>query len=51
MEIVKSHYGSYGVGAEYAYTMAHGAPAARFPVYAVPAAVVHKQAARTCGQS
>jgi len=38
MDIVKTHYGAYGVGVEYAYTMVHGAPATRFPEYAVPAA-------------
>ena len=36
MDIVKSHYGAYGVGVEYAYTMVHGAPATRFPEYFVP---------------
>jgi nicotinamidase-related amidase len=43
MDIVKSHYGAYGVGVEYAYTMVHGAPATRFPEYSVPpAATAHK---------
>src|SRR6266699_3427138 len=43
MDIVKNHYGAYGIGVEYAYTMVHGAPATKFPEYAVPAAVaVHK---------
>ena len=37
MDIVKSHYGAYGVGVEYAYTMVHGAPASKFPEYVVPA--------------
>ena len=36
MDIVKSHYGAYGVGVEYAYTMVHGAPATKFPEYIVP---------------
>ena len=27
MDIVKTHFGAYGVGVEYAYTMVHGAPA------------------------
>jgi nicotinamidase-related amidase len=36
MDIVKTHYGAYGVGVEYAYTMVHGAPATKFPDY-VPA--------------
>src|SRR5207248_774827 len=43
MEIVKTHCGAYGIGVEYAYTMVHGAPATKFPEYAVPAAVAaHK---------
>jgi hypothetical protein len=43
MDIVKSHYGAYGIGVEYTYTMVHGAPPTKFPEYAVPtAAVAHK---------
>jgi nicotinamidase-related amidase len=43
MDIVKTHFGAYGVGVEYAYTMVHGAPATRFPEYVVPAAAAeHK---------
>jgi len=43
MDIVKSHYGAYGIGVEYAYTMVHGAPATRFPEYAIPTpAAAHK---------
>jgi nicotinamidase-related amidase len=38
LDIVKTHCGAYGVGVEYAYTMVHGAPATKFPEYAVPAA-------------
>ena len=38
MDIVKTHFGAYGVGVEYAYTMVHGAPATKFPAYAPPAA-------------
>ena len=38
MDIVKTHYGAYGIGVEYVYTMVHGAPATKFPEYAVPAA-------------
>jgi nicotinamidase-related amidase len=41
MDIVKSHYGAYGIGVEYAYTMVHGAAPTKFPEYAVPAAA-HK---------
>src|SRR6202047_3457565 len=36
MDIVKHHFGAYGVGVEYAYTMVHGAPATVFPEYVVP---------------
>jgi nicotinamidase-related amidase len=42
MDIVKSHFGAYGVGVEYAYTMVHGAPPTKFPEYVVPAAAAHK---------
>src|ERR1700748_3829258 len=35
MDIVKNHYGAYGIGVEYAYTMVHGAPPTKFPEYAV----------------
>ena len=43
MDIVKNHYGAYGIGVEYVYTMVHGAPATKFPEYAVPTpALVHK---------
>jgi nicotinamidase-related amidase len=38
MEIVKTHFGAYGVGVEYAYTMVHGAAATKFPEYVLPAA-------------
>lgn len=37
MDILKNHYGAYGVGVEYAYTMLHGAPPTKFPEYSVPA--------------
>ncbi len=43
MDIVKSHFGAYGIGVEYAYTMVHGAPPTKFPEYAIPvAAGAHK---------
>src|SRR5579864_3054689 len=43
MDIVKNHYGAYGIGVEYTYTMVHGAPATKFPAYAPPvAAGAHK---------
>ncbi len=38
MDIVKNHYGAYGMGVEYAYTMVHGAPPTKYPEYVVPAA-------------
>jgi len=37
MDIVKTHYGAYGVGVEYAYTMVHGAPATICTEYKIPA--------------
>ena len=42
MDIVKSHYGAYGIGVEYAYTMVHGAAATTFPEYFIPGAAKHK---------
>ncbi len=42
MDIVKNHFGAYGVGVEYAYTMVHGAPATKYPEYVVPASAAHK---------
>jgi nicotinamidase-related amidase len=43
LDLVKNHFGAYGVGVEYAYTMVHGAPATKFPEYAAPiAAAAHK---------
>ena len=44
MGIVKTHYGAYGVGVEYTYTMVHGAPPTKLPEYTVPvaAAAAHK---------
>jgi nicotinamidase-related amidase len=35
MDIIKTHFGAYGMGIEYAYTMVHGAPATRYPEYLV----------------
>jgi len=43
MDLVKSHFGAYGIGVEYAYTIMHSAPPTVFPSYAVPQAeVAHK---------
>jgi nicotinamidase-related amidase len=38
MDIAKTHFGAYGVGVEYAYTMVHGAPATVLPAYVPPTA-------------
>jgi nicotinamidase-related amidase len=38
MDIVKTHYGAYGVGVEYVYTMVHHAPPTVFPAYVIPPA-------------
>src|SRR5207244_10377722 len=38
MDIVKTHFGAYGMGVEYADTMAHGAVATKWPDYALPTA-------------
>ena len=43
MDLVKNHFGAYGIGVEYAYTMVHGAPPTVLPEYEVPEpAVAHK---------
>lgn len=42
MDIVKTHFGAYGAGVEYAYTMIHGASATKYPEYVIPAAAPHK---------
>ncbi|MBC7839622.1 MAG: hydrolase [Nitrospiraceae bacterium] len=41
MDVVKTHYGAYGMGVEYAYTMVHGTPATVLPEYIVPAPASH----------
>jgi nicotinamidase-related amidase len=42
MDLVKRHFGAYGVGVEYAQTMVHGAAPTHYPEYAVPElAVAH----------
>ena len=45
MDIVKTHYGAYGVGVEYAYTMVHNAPPTVFPAYVIPQATSHRKTA------
>src|SRR5712691_4146021 len=42
MDIVKTHFGAYGMGVEYAYTMVHRAPATKFPEYVPSAATAHQ---------
>lgn len=43
MDIVKNHFGAYGAGVEYAYTLVHGADASVYPEYVLPsAAAAHK---------
>jgi nicotinamidase-related amidase len=42
MDLVKRHFGAYGIGVEYAYTMVHGATPTHFPEYTIPeVAVAH----------
>ncbi len=45
MDIVKTHYGAYGVGVEYVYTMVHNAPPTVFPAYVIPRAASNKKTA------
>src|SRR6266850_1200659 len=42
MDIVKTHYGAYGIGVEYVYTMVHKAPATVFPEYVIPSPTTHR---------
>jgi nicotinamidase-related amidase len=43
MDVVKKHYGAYGMGVEYAYTMVHDAAPSVYPEYEVlQPAVAHK---------
>jgi nicotinamidase-related amidase len=41
MDIVRTHFGAYGAGVEYAYTMVHHAPQTVFPTYAPAVAAAH----------
>jgi nicotinamidase-related amidase len=36
MDLVKNHFGAYGAGVEYAYTMVHGASPSVYPAYEIP---------------
>jgi hypothetical protein len=40
MDIVKTRFGAYGVGVEYANTMVHGAQPSKYPEYIIPASDV-----------
>ena len=42
MDIAKTHYGAYGIGVEYAYTMVHKAPPTVFPEYVIPSPTNHR---------
>src|SRR5438552_13802113 len=42
MDIVKTHYGAYGIGVEYVYTMVHKTPPTVFPEYVIPSAAIHR---------
>jgi hypothetical protein len=39
MDIAKTHFGAYGIGVEYAYTMVHGALPSKLPEYVIPSAL------------
>ena len=43
MDIVKTHYGAYGAGVEYAYTMVHGSTPTKLPEYVVPSAAATRK--------
>src|SRR2546423_9148033 len=36
MDIVKTHFGAYGIGVGYAYTMVHGVAATKVADYVIP---------------
>ena len=42
MDIVRAHYGAYGAGVEYAYTMVHGAAPSQLAEYVVPESHTHE---------
>jgi nicotinamidase-related amidase len=42
MDIARTHYGAYGIGVEYAYTMVHKAPPTVFPEYVIPSPTNHR---------
>ncbi len=43
MDIVKSHFGAYGVGVEYANTMVHGGTPTKLPEYVIPSAAATRK--------
>ena len=42
MDLLKHHYGAYGIGVEYVYTMVHGAPPTKFPEYVPQVAALQR---------
>ena len=42
MDVVKHHFGAYGIGVEYAETMLHGAAPTKFPEYVPRVAELHR---------
>ena len=43
MDIVRTHYGAYGAGVEYAYTMVHSATPTKYPEYVIPSAAASRK--------
>jgi nicotinamidase-related amidase len=41
MDIAKNHFGAYGMGVEYAYTMVHGTKPTNYPAYVPPVGAAH----------
>ena len=42
MDLVKHHFGAYGIGVEYAETMVNGEPPTKFPEYVPQVAALHR---------
>jgi nicotinamidase-related amidase len=42
MDVVKHHFGAYGMGVEYAYTMVHKAAPSEYPAYFPPVGALHR---------
>src|SRR5437588_6963505 len=43
MDLARTHYGAYGIGVEYCYTMVHGAPATKLPEYVIASAAATRK--------